>query len=117
MLALLKLPLLPRAVVHMCHVQGFEIGSGFSGARMTGSEHNDPFFMENGAVRTRSNRCADLSAPADTSQQCFACVLASGAAMQAVARMLAHLLVCGFQQGLHSTRWLAQSEPCAAVGA
>jgi chorismate synthase len=34
-----------------------EIGSGFSGARMTGSEHNDAFFMENGAVRTRTNRC------------------------------------------------------------
>jgi chorismate synthase len=37
-------------------VQGFEIGSGFLGARMTGSEHNDPFYMEGGAVRTRSNR-------------------------------------------------------------
>jgi hypothetical protein len=37
-------------------LQGFEIGSGFSGARMTGSEHNDPFYMDNGAVRTRSNR-------------------------------------------------------------
>lgn len=51
------------ARVFMPHVglsvlQGFEIGSGFSGARMTGSEHNDPFYMDNGAVRTRSNRCA-----------------------------------------------------------
>ena len=26
--------------------QGFEIGSGFSGSRMTGSEHNDPFYID-----------------------------------------------------------------------
>ena len=36
--------------------QGFEIGSGFSGAAMLGSEHNDEFYMEGGAVRTRTNR-------------------------------------------------------------
>jgi hypothetical protein len=44
--------------------QGFEIGSGFSGAGMTGSEHNDAFFMEGGAVRTRTNRCARAAAAA-----------------------------------------------------
>ena len=37
-------------------MQGFEIGSGFSGAAMLGSEHNDEFFMEDGRVRTRTNR-------------------------------------------------------------
>lgn len=38
-------------------LQGFEIGSGFSGSRMLGSEHNDEFFMdESGEVRTRTNR-------------------------------------------------------------
>jgi hypothetical protein len=36
--------------------KGFEIGSGFAGALLTGSEHNDPFYMEGGRVRTRSNR-------------------------------------------------------------
>ncbi len=37
--------------------QGFEIGSGFSGSRMVGSEHNDEFYMdEHGEVRTRTNR-------------------------------------------------------------
>jgi hypothetical protein len=43
---------------HLAHrLQGFEIGSGFSGSRMIGSEHNDEFFMgEDGQVRTRSNR-------------------------------------------------------------
>ena len=37
-------------------MQGFEIGSGFSGAAMLGSEHNDEFYMEDGRVRTRTNR-------------------------------------------------------------
>lgn len=42
-------------VVHV--LQGFEIGSGFAGSRMLGSEHNDEFYMQNGTVRTRTNRC------------------------------------------------------------
>jgi Chorismate synthase len=47
-----------------CHagVQGFEIGSGFSGAAMLGSEHNDEFFMEDGRVRTRTNRSGGIQA-------------------------------------------------------
>jgi chorismate synthase len=36
--------------------KGFEIGSGFAGVTMTGIEHNDPFVMEEGRVRTTSNR-------------------------------------------------------------
>ena len=37
-------------------MQGIEIGSGFSGSRMLGSDHNDEFYMEDGHVRTRTNR-------------------------------------------------------------
>ena len=36
--------------------KGFEIGSGFAGTRLRGSEHNDPFVNEGGRVRTTSNR-------------------------------------------------------------
>lgn len=36
--------------------QGFEIGSGFSSTKMTGSAHNDEFYMDDGAIRTRTNR-------------------------------------------------------------
>lgn len=36
-------------------VKGVEFGSGFQAARMRGSEHNDPFVMENGRIRTRTN--------------------------------------------------------------
>ena len=42
--------------------QGFEIGSGFDGSRQLGSEHNDEFYMEDGNVRTRTNRRVPLLA-------------------------------------------------------
>ncbi|MEM9489821.1 MAG: chorismate synthase, partial [Myxococcota bacterium] len=36
--------------------KGFEVGSGFAGTAMTGSEHNDSFYIEHGErVRTRTN--------------------------------------------------------------
>jgi chorismate synthase len=36
--------------------KGFEIGSGFAGTFLKGSEHNDPFEVKDGRVRTQSNR-------------------------------------------------------------
>ena len=35
--------------------KGFEIGSGFAATRMKGSEHNDPFEMREGKIRTTTN--------------------------------------------------------------
>jgi chorismate synthase len=36
--------------------KGFELGSGFAGAALRGSEHNDAFESREGRVRTRTNR-------------------------------------------------------------
>jgi chorismate synthase len=36
--------------------KGFEIGSGFAGSLLKGSEHNDLFENREGQVRTRTNR-------------------------------------------------------------
>jgi len=36
-------------------VRGIEFGIGFGAANMRGSEHNDAFYMDGGAVRTRTN--------------------------------------------------------------
>ena len=38
----------------------FEIGSGFAGTRQRGSEHNDLFQMEEGRVRTLTNRSGGI---------------------------------------------------------
>ena len=41
-------------------VKGVEFGAGFEAARMKGSEHNDPFVMEGGAVRTQTNHAGGI---------------------------------------------------------
>ena len=46
---------LAKAMLSINACKGFDIGSGFEGSKMRGSEHNDPFITENGKVRTRSN--------------------------------------------------------------
>lgn len=47
--------LLAQAMLSLPASKGFEIGSGFSGARMKGSEHNDPFTMKGPQLGTRTN--------------------------------------------------------------
>lgn len=47
---------LASAVMSLPASKGFEIGSGFAGSRMLGSEHNDPYYMAGGEIRTRTNR-------------------------------------------------------------
>ncbi len=47
---------LAKAMLSLPATKGFEIGSGFAATRLRGSEHNDPFEMREGKVRTTSNR-------------------------------------------------------------
>lgn len=47
--------LLAQAMLSIPACKGFEIGSGFAGARMHGSEHNDVIFCEGGKFHTRTN--------------------------------------------------------------
>ncbi|HSS38050.1 MAG TPA: chorismate synthase, partial [Polyangia bacterium] len=47
---------LAKAMLSLPAAKGFEIGSGFGGTYLTGSQHNDPFFNGAGRVRTRTNR-------------------------------------------------------------
>ena len=47
---------LAKAVMSLPASKGFEIGTGFAGTDLRGSEHNDEFYMEGGRVRTRTNR-------------------------------------------------------------
>ena len=47
---------LGKAILSIPAVKGFEIGSGFDGAKMKGSQHNDPFFVDKkNKIRTRTN--------------------------------------------------------------
>lgn len=46
---------LAKAMLSLPATKGFEIGSGFSGTKLTGSQHNDAFEMRDGKVRTKTN--------------------------------------------------------------
>ncbi len=46
---------LAHAMLSIPATKGFEIGSGFAGARMHGSVHNDPFVVKENGLGTRSN--------------------------------------------------------------
>jgi len=48
--------LLAQAMLSIPATKGFEIGSGFAGARMRGSTHNDPFVGKAGRLGTLTNR-------------------------------------------------------------
>ena len=47
---------LGKAMLSLPATKGFEIGSGFSGTRLKGSEHNDAFEIRDGGIRTATNR-------------------------------------------------------------
>jgi chorismate synthase len=52
---------LAKAVMSLPASKGFEIGSGFAGTLLTGSEHNDEFYTdEKGEIRTRTNRSGGI---------------------------------------------------------
>jgi chorismate synthase len=48
--------LMAHAMLSLPASKGFEIGSGFAGARQRGSQHNDPYVMKPGGLGTVTNR-------------------------------------------------------------
>ena len=51
---------LAKAIMGINSVKGFEYGSGFAGASMKGSEHNDRFASQNGIIRTLTNNSGGI---------------------------------------------------------
>jgi len=51
---------LAQAMLSIPATKGFEVGSGFSGTRMRGSEHNDPFVMKGGRLGTLTNHSGGI---------------------------------------------------------
>lgn len=47
---------LAKGVMSLPASKGFEIGSGFAGTLLTGQQHNDEFYSDQGEIRTRTNR-------------------------------------------------------------
>jgi chorismate synthase len=51
---------LAQAMMSIPATKGFEIGSGFSGTRLTGSRHNDPFIKKGGRLGTLTNNSGGI---------------------------------------------------------
>ena len=52
---------LAKGIMSLPASKGFEVGSGFAGTALTGSEHNDEFYIDsNGNIRTASNRSGGI---------------------------------------------------------
>jgi len=62
---------LAKAMLSLPATKGFEIGSGFAGTLLTGSQHNDPFQMRQGAVHTTSNRSGGVQGGISNSEPIF----------------------------------------------
>ena len=44
-----------KAIFSIPGVKGIEFGAGFNATKMKGSEHNDPWIVENGKIKTEKN--------------------------------------------------------------
>jgi chorismate synthase len=51
---------LAKAMLSLPASKGFDLGSGFAGALLTGTQHNDPFRMRGARVRTLTNRSGGI---------------------------------------------------------
>lgn len=62
---------LAKAMLSLPASKGFEIGSGFEGTLLTGTQHNDPFRVRGGHVVTTSNRSGGIQGGISNGQPIF----------------------------------------------
>ena len=62
---------LGKAMLSLPATKGFEIGSGFAGTRLKGSEHNDAFEMRRGGVHTATNRSGGIQGGISNGEEIF----------------------------------------------
>lgn len=62
---------LAAAMMSLPASKGFEIGSGFRGLSLRGSQHNDPFYMDGARVRTRTNHSGGVQGGISNGEDIF----------------------------------------------
>jgi chorismate synthase len=62
---------LAKAMLSLPATKGFEVGSGFAGAALRGSEHNDLFENRDGRVRTLTNRSGGVQGGISNGEELF----------------------------------------------
>lgn len=51
---------LAKGMMSLPATKGFEVGSGFECTQYYGSEHNDPFYIDEGVIRTKTNHSGGI---------------------------------------------------------
>lgn len=62
---------LGKAMLSINAVKGFDYGSGFEGAGLMGSQHNDAFYMEDGKVYTKTNHSGGIQGGISNGQDIY----------------------------------------------
>jgi chorismate synthase len=62
---------LAKAMLSLPASKGFEIGSGFAGTQLRGSEHNDAFEMREGVVHTTTNHSGGVQGGISNGENIF----------------------------------------------
>ncbi|MGK7394829.1 MAG: chorismate synthase [Candidatus Cyclobacteriaceae bacterium M3_2C_046] len=62
---------LGKAMLSINAVKGFEYGSGFAGIQLHGSEHNDQFIREEGAIKTKTNHSGGIQGGISNGQDIY----------------------------------------------
>jgi chorismate synthase len=62
---------LAKAMLSLPATKGFEIGSGFAGTLLKGSQHNDAFVMREGRVHTPTNRSGGVQGGISNGEEIF----------------------------------------------
>lgn len=62
---------LAHAIMSINAVKGFELGSGFKGSKMKGSDHNDEFIYNNGKISTKTNNSGGIQAGISNGEDIF----------------------------------------------
>lgn len=65
---------LGKAMLSINAVKGFEIGSGFAGTRMKGSEHNDTFVNMGNGITTKTNYSGGVQGGISNGEDIYFCV-------------------------------------------
>jgi len=62
---------LAKAMLSLPATKGFEIGSGFAGTLLKGSQHNDPFESREGRIRTATNHSGGVQGGISNGEEIF----------------------------------------------
>ena len=62
---------LAKAMLSLPATKGFEVGSGFAGTLLKGSEHNDTFENRDGHIRTKTNRSGGVQGGISNAEELY----------------------------------------------